>query len=439
MKRIAIIALIVVAIGAGWWGYQRFFAQPSSPATTDASLSEETDALENVIWASGNLEPKLWAGLSPAAGGVIQQIHVAEGEWVEAGTLLVELQNEVLLSEVAAAEATLAEAEAALAKLRAGATVAALAAAEARLAEAESQVALAASQMIECDAAIAQAEAQVQIANSKYVELASHPTAAELTAAEAEVAIAEAGVSHAQAAYNIVRGDPQIGSRPESLALYQATATLEAANAKLELIRLGATSEQLAIVASEIAAAEAAVEMARANAPGAEAAIQAALANQASAQAALDELLAGASPEEIAIGEARVQSAQATLQVTTARLNQSLIVAPFAGQIGAISVHIGEMATPGQFALLLGDPQKMHVETTDLRETDVVRLQTGMTVEVTFDALPDRIFQGTVTDIAPVSNTEKGSTNYTVHVDVAELDEALRWGMTAFINIQTPR
>jgi multidrug efflux pump subunit AcrA (membrane-fusion protein) len=59
-----------------------------------------------------------------------------------------------------------------------------------------------------------------------------------------------------------------------------------------------------------------------------------------------------------------------------------------------------------------------------------------MAVEVTFDALPDRIFEGTVTDIAPVSNTEKGSTNYTVHVDVAALDESLRWGMTAFVNIQ---
>jgi hypothetical protein len=35
-----------------------------------------------------------------------------------------------------------------------------------------------------------------------------------------------------------------------------------------------------------------------------------------------------------------------------------------------------------------------------------------------------------------VSNTEKGSTNYTVDVDVTDLDESLRWGMTAFLNIQ---
>ena len=62
-----------------------------------------------------------------------------------------------------------------------------------------------------------------------------------------------------------------------------------------------------------------------------------------------------------------------------------------------------------------------------------------MAVEVTFDALPEQIFQGTITGIAPVSNTEKGSTNYTVHITVDELDENLRWGMTAFVNIQAPR
>ena len=36
-----------------------------------------------------------------------------------------------------------------------------------------------------------------------------------------------------------------------------------------------------------------------------------------------------------------------------------------------------------------------------------------------------------------MSNTEKGSTNYTVEVDVPDLDPGLRWGMTAFVNIRT--
>jgi HlyD family secretion protein len=69
----------------------------------------------------------------------------------------------------------------------------------------------------------------------------------------------------------------------------------------------------------------------------------------------------------------------------------------------------------------------------------VVRLSTDLPVEVTFDALPGRTFQGRLTKIAPVSTTEKGSTNYTVQVDVTDLDKSLRWGMTAFVNIQATR
>ena len=133
---------------------------------------------------------------------------------------------------------------------------------------------------------------------------------------------------------------------------------------------------------------------------------------------------------------ARVQSAQAAVASATAQLSQTQVVAPFAGQIGAVSVRLGEQIAPGAYAILLGNTGAMHVETTDLRETDVVRVAKGMPVEVTFDALPNRIFDSIVTHVAPVSSAEKGSTNYTVWVDVADLDPGLRWGMTAFVNIR---
>jgi HlyD family secretion protein len=439
MKRSVIIILVLIAAGAGWWGYQNYFVPWRNQAAAPELPAEDIDDLENVIWASGSLVPELWAGLSPETTGIVSHIYVAEGDWVEAGALLIDLQNQMVASEVARAEANVAESEAMLASLRAEATTAEVTAAEARVATAQAQVMLATGALIECEAAIAQAEAQVQIVNSQYAELASHPTATELTAAEAEIAVAEAAVAHAQAAFNVVRGDPQIGSRPESLALYSATAALEAAKAKADVVKQGATNEQLAVISSQIAAAEAAVAQARSQETGAEAAVLAALAEQASAEAALVQLHNGATAEAIAIAEAHLLSAQAALQSAKAQLRQSQILAPFAGQVAAINVRVGEMATPGQSALRLGDPQRMHIETTDLRETDVVRLQTGMVVEVTFDALPDQFFVGTITDIAPVSNAEKGSTNYTVHIDVAEIEPSLRWGMTAFVNIETDR
>lgn len=438
MKRIAIILAALALLVAGWWGYSTYQAQRAAQQAAQLAAEQvESDDLENVIWASGTLEPVSWAGLSPALSGTIQRIHTREGAWVERGQLLLELDNAILQSQVAQAEAAVAEAQAALDKLEAGATAAQLAATAAEVAVAQANVTLAAGQMLEVQAAIDVANAQVNAAQQQYNDLASHPTEAERTAAVANMAVAEAGLEHAQAAYNLVRWDPEIGARPESLTLRQMTAAYEAAKAEAALTTEGPTAQQLAVAASAVHTAQAQVQAVEAQAPGAEAAVKAALARQASAQAALDNLHAGATREELAMAQAHLQSAQAMLVSAQAQLRQSQIYAPFAGQIGAIHGRVGELATPGQYLVLLGDTHQMHVKTTDLRETDVVRLAPGMAVEVTFDALPDRISMGEISSIAPASTAEKGSTNYTIEVSIGELDSQLRWGMTAFVNIQT--
>lgn len=298
------------------------------------------------------------------------------------------------------------------------------------------QVAVAASAMKEVQSSVEGARARVSTAQAQYGEVASHPTEAERLAARATIAQAEAALDNAQAAYNLVKGDPAIGAMPQSLTLQQATSALEVAKAQAAVTGQGPTAEQLAVAASAIREAQTAVAAAETQAAGAEANVRAALAQVASAQADLDRLVAGATAEDIAMAEARVESAQAAVESARAQLAQSQVVAPFAGQVGAVNVRLGELVEPGQYAILLGDTGAMVVETTDLRETDVVRVQVGMPVEVTFDALPERIFAGTVTHVAPVSSAVQGSTNYTVRVDVAELDSSLRWGMTAFVNIR---
>lgn len=438
MKRWIIILLVIaVAGGAGYWAYGQYQAQQQAELAAQAAAeAQETGGLEQVIWASGKLQPLVWAGLAPVANGTVQAIHVAEGDSVAAGDLLLELDSGVLQSQVKVAEAALAEAQTALDKLLAGATAADIAAAQAAVEAANAQVAIAASQMQDVESAVEAAQVGVDMARARYAEVASHPTEAEKLAARAAIAQAEAAVANAQAAYNIVKGDPAIGAMPQSLALSQATAALEAANAQAQVTAQGPTTEQLAVAATAIREAQTAVTAAQERAAGAEANVRAALAQVASAQAALDKLLAGATPEDIAIANAHVQSAQAALDSASAQAKQSKIVAPFAGQVGAINVRLGEQIAPGTYAILLGDTSQLHVETTDLRETDVVRVQPGMPVEVTFDALPDRVFVGTVTGVAPVSSAEKGSTNYTVDVALDELAPGLRWGMTAFVNIR---
>ena len=437
MKRtIIIVAIIIVVALGGWWAYNTYVVQPEEPTAADVAAEEAALAeLENVIWASGKLVPEKWAGLSPAVNGTLSAVYVAEGDQIEAGTVLTELDNGVLHSQVDVAAAAVSEAEAARDQLMAGSTTAEIAAANADIASAQAAIALAQAQLQQAIEGVTAAETQIAISQAQYNELASHPTQAERIAAQKEVDMTKAAVDQAQAAYDIVRGNPHIGALPQSADLHRATLAYEAAQAAYSAVIRGATRQELAVLQAQIDSAKEQVAVAEAQIPAADAGVQSAEAQLAHAQAARDALDVGATTEDIAAAEARIASAKAGQASSEAQLEQTQIIAPFDGQVGTIFVRTGELATPGVPVMMLGDTSQMRVETTDLRETDVTRIKEGMPVEMTFDAIPDRTFTGTIVRIAPMSTVDQGSTNYTVIVEVDDLDPSLRWGMTAFVNI----
>jgi hypothetical protein len=50
--------------------------------------------------------------------------------------------------------------------------------------------------------------------------------------------------------------------------------------------------------------------------------------------------------------------------------------------------------------------------------------------------LPEKVFIGRVTRISPMAASGSGGVNYTVVVVLDEIDPAIRWGMTAFVDIE---
>ncbi|MEZ4767816.1 MAG: efflux RND transporter periplasmic adaptor subunit [Caldilineales bacterium] len=109
------------------------------------------------------------------------------------------------------------------------------------------------------------------------------------------------------------------------------------------------------------------------------------------------------------------------LDAARGNLAKAQLAAPFAGT-AALWMRPGEIVTPGHEVIALGDLSSYQVETTDLRETDVARVSIGQPVEVTFDALPNRTFNGKVVRIAPMSTQTQGSVNYTAVVELDEID-----------------
>ncbi len=100
MKRIAIIAaLVVVALAAGW-----FVSRPEPLAVALVTAERGPVAATVANTRAGTVDACRRAGLSPALGGQIASLPVADGEHVEAGALLLELWNADLKAELTLAQ-----------------------------------------------------------------------------------------------------------------------------------------------------------------------------------------------------------------------------------------------------------------------------------------------------------------------------------------------
>ena len=142
----------------------------------------------------------------------------------------------------------------------------------------------------------------------------------------------------------------------------------------------------------------------------------------------------GPDPADVAIAEGRVENARAALSAAEAALEDLELKAPHSGVVSELNIKAGEWISPGVPVIQVADLDHLQVETTDLNEIDAARVVVGDPVEITFDALPGVVLEGSVMRIAPKASQGSG-VNYTVVISLDEWPTALRWGMTAFADI----
>ena len=402
-KRILWGFIIVLVLVGGYFVYNQKYAPPDSQESTTQDYEES----ETIIWASGEVLPAQWAELSFPISGRVEDILVSEGDGVIRGNSLIRLSTRELENAVEIAKAIREMTVAELDRAKAGPRLEEIRSAEENVSMAE--------------AALAAAQASLRHAQAKHERLLAGSRDEEVNIASAFLKKAEAALQIAQAEYDKVRWYDAVGSSEQALTLQQATLDYEAANAEYQRTLRGAASQDLA-------ASQAMVDAAAADVKRAE-------ATQAQAEAELDLLRAGSRVEDIRVAEVRVTQANVELDQVISNLNQATLHAPFDGTIGAIYARTGEQAFAEEPVLAIGDLSHLRVETTDLRETDITRVEVGQPVEVTFDALPDVVWGGHVSHIAPKPSKEKGSVNYRTIIELDEFDHRLRWGMTAYVNI----
>jgi multidrug efflux pump subunit AcrA (membrane-fusion protein) len=446
MKRaIAIVLLISLTVVGCQLG-----AQPTPTPAFDEDYVP-------VVSVTGELVPARRATLSHKVGGKVVEVLVETGDAVAAAAPLVLLDTAELELALQRAQEQVTIQQAGLALLRAGVREETIAradrdhahqVAQAEIALRAKQEQLVQAQATDTAAHVAAAEARVVQVERQIAQMGAQGPTPQLRLAQVGVERAQIALAETQEEYDKAIDRPwedQAIRDAWAKRLEQAKLDRRAAQAQLDQAEAALLAHARGLVVLEAQLEEAEAMLAQAQAA------------QASHQATLDllrteiegteEQLAylrdwenphrdPARQEEIAQAEAALAQAQVQVAEIEQQLREATLVAPFTGTVGAVHARVGETVSPGQPLVAIGDLSTLRVETTDLDEIDVIRVAAGQEVAVTFDALPDRVFRGRVTRISPMAESGTGGVHYTTVIVLEDMDAPLRWGMTAFVDIE---
>jgi multidrug efflux pump subunit AcrA (membrane-fusion protein) len=160
------------------------------------------------------------------------------------------------------------------------------------------------------------------------------------------------------------------------------------------------------------------------------AALDAALAQEAEARRAFENSQEGPDRDQATLADARLANAEAQHAAAQAALDRLDLTAPFDGVILDLQAEVRQTVGPESRIVLLADTSRWTIDTTDLTELEVVKINLGDAVTVKADALPDEIVSGTVTEIGSAPKQQGGDVLYTVRITPAEVNPRWRWGMT---------
>lgn len=367
----------------------------SAAAQTPTEQPVQEEPINPVVSATGKVMPESSATLSLSTAGVIAEVLVQENERVDSGQILVRLQGrEEMQAAIAAARLELTAAQHVLDELYKDPELKASQASQAVV-----------------DARIAVRDAQRRLDNLN----ASTPSR-DIEQASANLAILRDKLERARKDYRPYEKKSEDNLVRAGLLSRVAQLEKDVRNAERKLNNLLGSVNEL-----DLAEAQADLDLAKAS------------LDKAQQEETIRQQ--GPDPQDVNLAQARVENAKAQLAAAEAAFTDMELIAPFAGTITAVHVKPGQWVAPGQAVLELADLGRLHIETTDLNEIDVARLKIGDIAWVTFDALPEISLEGKVTRIA-LKAAEGAGVNYTVQVELPQIPENLRWGMTAFIDIE---
>jgi HlyD family secretion protein len=204
----------------------------------------------------------------------------------------------------------------------------------------------------------------------------------------------------------------QLDDADASSQAARALAQVRAAQAEISAVRSGGNREEVLTLESQLAKTRTQRDTAKRNLEALQRLQQNGAASPGEVKQAQDQLAAAEadlkllqqkqrdrySVPEVARVDAQKDEAQSAYAAAENILRQLNIRAPFDGIVYSLPVHQGSYVNPGDLVLQEADLSKVLVRAF-VDEPDVGRLASGQPIELTWDALPDRTWKGSVTTI----------------------------------------
>jgi HlyD family secretion protein len=389
MRRTIIVILViaVLAIG-GYFGFRRIQQARANAQTNYQTVTMERGDLTASVGATGTVHANQSTVLAWGLSAKVADVKVAIGDMVKSGQELSTLDESSLPQAVILARADLVTAQRNLDQLQ-----------NSGVARAKAY-----QTMVMAQKELDDAKTNRQ---SKDYARASANTVDE---ARANLTVTENAVKQAEDNYGLFDHLPQDDpARANSFTmLAKARQNRDRALANLNYL-LGKPDNE------EIAQADARVEVATANLDD--------------ATREWNRLKDGPDPSDISAAQARIEAIQSTL-------SQTALEAPFNGTITDVNVKAGDQVAPGGQAFRIDDLSRLLVDV-QITEVDINRIKVGQPAVMTFDAIPDKDYQGKVTEVARVGTSVQGVVNFTVTVELTNPDQDVLPGMTSAVNINT--
>lgn len=372
-----IVGLSLILAGCGKWG-----------ATPEPTPAPDPVKAQGVM-AEANLVPAKQIALSFAIPGQVSEVLVQEGESVSAGDALARLSDtQSLEAQVASAERAVLQAQQSLDDLNETADLAAT----------RVQVAL-----VQARQDLVDAERVWDAVDNEDYQAKLDDARIEMNDAQDDLEEAEETLADYE---NLDEDNPTREAAEEDLE--QAQGAYDEALWAFEDLqnRFDLAEAQLALAGEAL--------------------------NQAEQRAA--ETADGPHPDDSALAEASLAEAETQLVAAQAALADATLFAPFDGRVLRLAVKEGQRVSPGSMAMIIADTSEWYLETNDLTEEEVVRINPYEPVSIHFDALPGSTFSGEVESISDYFVEQFGDITYVVRIRLLDENEDIRWGMTAEVS-----